>query len=77
MVYNPNPINTRQIVLPKEAPDIQERLAENAHDIWAANKRSRGWTLGARYDDAKKKDPCLQPFYSLPHGGKMGTGYIS
>lgn len=45
---------------------MQERLAENIHEMWALNKIEAGWTYGEHRDDIKKIHPCLVPFDMLP-----------
>lgn len=70
MRYKPKPINTRKIVLTPEIRALTERLAENAHDIWAKKRLAGGWTFGRRRDDAKKKHPCLIPYDKLPEAEK-------
>jgi len=36
MAYEPRPIDTTYIELTPEVVQLTERLAENAHDVWAA-----------------------------------------
>lgn len=66
MSYQPRPIETSRIVLPPELVPLTERLAENAHDLWAAQRLAQGWTFGPQRDDAKKLHPCLIPYDQLP-----------
>jgi len=70
MTYQPKPIDTSAIQLPKELVDLTERLADNAHDLWAQQRMSAGWTLGPKRDDAAKKHPCLVPYDQLPESEK-------
>ena len=70
MTYRPKPIDTRHITLPDELEALTERLAENAHDNWAAQRLAEGWTWGERRDDAEKKHPCLVPYADLPESEK-------
>ena len=70
MTYQPKPIDTSAIQLPKELVDLTERLADNAHDLWAQQRMSDGWTLGPKRDDAAKKHPCLVPYDQLPESEK-------
>lgn len=65
MTYTPCPIKTDEIVLPEELEALTERLAENAHDIWAQGRLKDGWTYGAQRDDARKQHPDLQPYSDL------------
>lgn len=66
MCYTPNPIDTSAVALPLELHALTERLAENAHDLWAGQRLAQGWTHGRQRDDAKKLHPCLVPYAELP-----------
>jgi hypothetical protein len=70
MDYRPAPIETSKITLPPEIRELTERLAENAHDIWAEQRMAEGWRLGAKRDDARKEHPCLVPYADLPESEK-------
>ena len=70
MSYRPAPIETSGISLPPALAALTERLAENAHDLWAAQRLADGWTFGAQRDDAAKKHPCLIPYAELPESEK-------
>ena len=49
---------------------LTERLAENAHELWAKQRMAAGWTVGPHRDDAAKKHPCLVPYAHLPESEK-------
>ena len=68
--YIPTPIDTSAIVLPLSLQDLLERLAENTHDVSAAQRMKDGWTHGPTRDDAKKQHPCLVPYGELPESEK-------
>jgi hypothetical protein len=70
MHYEPAPLDTSSITLSPELQALTERLAENAHDLWAAQRLAEGWTYGRRRDDAKKQHPCLVPYAELPDSEK-------
>ena len=70
MSYRPAPIETSGNSLPPALAALTERLAENAHDLWAAQRLADGWTFGAQRDDAAKKHPCLIPYAELPESEK-------
>jgi ryanodine receptor 2 len=38
MKYIPKPIDTKDIVLPEEVMGLAELLAENTHEVWAAQR---------------------------------------
>lgn len=71
MTYKPTPIETSTVQLPKDLLALTEKLAENAHDLWAAQRIRDGWTLGEKRDDAAKKHPCLVPYNELPESEKQ------
>jgi hypothetical protein len=68
--YDPKPIDTFEIRLPADLLELTEKLAENAHDHWARQRLSEGWTWGSRRDDEKKKHPDLVPYAELPESEK-------
>lgn len=37
--YNPQPVDMTNLTLSREMQNMAERLAENAHDIWAKRKK--------------------------------------
>ena len=65
MSYHPAPIDSSAIVLPAELHALTERLAENAHDLWAAQRLTHGWTQSPQSDDARKLYPFLVPYTEL------------
>jgi len=69
--YQPSPIDTSQVELSPEIEELTEKLAENAHDIWARQRLADGWTYGAVRDDARKEHPCLIPYADLPESEKQ------
>lgn len=64
-MYTPKPINTDDIVLSEDLLQLTEKIAENVHEVWAAQRISQGWTYGKERDDAKKTTPCLVPYNEL------------
>lgn len=70
-MYIPRPIDTSKIELPQEINMLLEKLSENAHDIWAQQRISDGWTYGEKRDDTNKKHPCLIPYNELPESEKV------
>ena len=70
MTYKPNPIDTTRVALPPDLRELTERLAENAHDIWAARRMAEGWTCGPKRDDDARKHPDLVPYADLPESEK-------
>jgi len=69
--YEPQPIDTTHVTLSAEIHQLTERLAENAHEHWARQRLSEGWTYGPTRDDVKKEHPCLVPYAVLPDAEKQ------
>ncbi|CAG9853862.1 unnamed protein product [Phyllotreta striolata] len=44
--YNPHPVDMTNLTLSREMQNMAERLAENAHDIWARKKKEELVTCG-------------------------------
>lgn len=64
--YIPHPVDVGAVELPAELLPLVERIAENVHDVWAAERFAEGWTYGACRDDNLKTHPCLVPYAELP-----------
>jgi hypothetical protein len=71
VTYRPRPIDTSKIVLDGDLVALTERLAENAHDIWAAQRMAEGWRYGPERDDTAKTHPDLVPYADLPDSEKQ------
>lgn len=69
-MYTPNPIDTSNIVLPKELLELTEKIAENVHEVWAQGRIREGWTYGPKRDDSKKETPCIVPYSELSESEK-------
>lgn len=68
--YNPEPIDLSDVQLTDDLNELREAIAENAHDVWAVERRSQGWTYGEQRDDNKKETPCMVPYSQLPDSEK-------
>lgn len=68
--YDPKPIDLSDVELSEDLNDLREAIAENAHDVWAVERKAQGWTYGPRRDDAKKETPCMVPYSQLPDSDK-------
>lgn len=64
-IYMPHPIDTKEVVLPKELEDLAEDIAKNVHEVWSAGRMKDGWTYGEERNDAKRQHPCLVPYEEL------------
>lgn len=70
MDYHPEPIETSDVELLPELLVLTERLAENAHDLWARQRLQDGWKYGPRRDDEAKEHPGLVPYAMLSDSEK-------
>ena len=64
-LYKPAPADTSHLELSPDLVDLTEQLAENAHDVWAAQRIADGWVYGPRRDDTRKTHPNLVPYADL------------
>jgi len=69
--YVPKPAATANIELSEDILNLTERLAENTHENWAAQRLADGWTRGPTRNDNDKKHPCLIPYADLPETEKQ------
>lgn len=63
--YTPQPIDTKDVVLPEELTALAEEIAKNVHEVWSAGRMKDGWTYGEERNDAELKHPCLVPYEEL------------
>lgn len=68
--YIPQPIDTKDIVLPEELQKLAEDIAKNVHEVWSVGRMKDGWTYGEQRDDALKHHPCLVPYEALSESEK-------
>lgn len=70
MTYAPRPEALDEVALPDELRPWLEKIAENAHEVWALGRIEEGWVYGPEYDGDKKTHPCLVPYERLPESEK-------
>lgn len=68
--YDPCPIDLSDVELPEELNELREAIAENAHDVWALERKAQGWTYGAERNDDRKETPCMVAYSQLPESEK-------
>ena len=68
--YMPKTIDLEYVELPENYEQLQELIAANAHDIWALERQSEGWTYGPKRDDSKLETPDMVPYDQLPESEK-------
>lgn len=69
--YTPQPIGTKDVVLPEELNLLVEQMAKNVHEVWVETRIAQGWTYGSERNDAEKKHPCLVSYEDLPEEEKV------
>lgn len=70
-VYEPYPIRLDDVTLDDDLTELQEAIAENAHEIWAKARTDQGWTYGPERNDQKKETPDMVPYCNLPESEKL------
>lgn len=70
-MYKPEPIDTSDVILPKNLLELTEKIAENVHENWARQRWLEGWRYGEHRDDLKKLTPCMIPYSDLPEAEKI------
>nr|XP_018669433.1 ryanodine receptor 3 [Ciona intestinalis] len=71
--YKPSPIDLSHIKLTQQMEDLVEKLANNAHNVWARERVKQGWTYGVNLDVGKKRNPRLVPFSLLDELAKQSN----
>ena len=68
--YVPYLIDLSDVELGEELIELREAIAEHAHNVWAAERQSQGWTYGPERNDDLKQTPCMVPYSKLPDSEK-------
>lgn len=69
--YEPHPIDLSDVEISDDLIELREAIAENAHEVWAYNRKQEGWTYGPERDDAKKLHPDMIAYNRLPESEKL------
>ena len=69
-MYQPRPVDTSDVMLSEDLLELTEKLAENVHEVWSAERLRDGWTYGTERNDQQKETPCLVPYNQLPEREK-------
>ena len=69
--YRPKLIDLKHVELPDVFEELREAIAENAHDMWALERQSEGWTYGPKRDDSRLETPDMVPYAQLPESEKQ------
>ncbi len=68
--YTPQPIDTTNVMLPKELEVLVEKMSKNVHEVWSETRIQQGWKYGEQRNDELKTHPCLIPYEELPESEK-------
>mgnify|MGYP002622387622 CR=1 FL=1 len=68
--YVPHPIDVSDVELDDEMLELTESIAENAHEVWAHNRKAEGWRYGPQRNDAQMEHPDMVPYCELTEGEK-------
>lgn len=69
--YEPHPIDLSDVEISDDLIELREAIAENAHEVWAYNRKQEGWTYGPKRDDQKKLHPDMIAYNRLPESEKL------
>lgn len=69
--YEPHPIDLTDVEISDDLIELREAIAENAHEVWAYNRKQEGWTYGPERDDQKKLHPDMIAYNQLPESEKL------
>ena len=68
--YDPHPIDLSDVNISDDLLELREAIAENAHEVWAYNRKKEGWSYGPFRDDDKKLHPDMIAYNRLPESEK-------
>lgn len=63
--YQPKLIDLAHVELPSDLDELMEAMAENAHDMWALERQSEGWSYGPERNDQLLQTPDMVPYEQL------------
>lgn len=69
-MYEPKPIDTKDIQLSDDLLNLTEQIASNVHDVWACGRIAEGWVYGEVKDAKEKTTPLLVPYEELSENEK-------
>nr|XP_021335867.1 ryanodine receptor 2 [Danio rerio] len=71
--YKPAPMDLCHIKLASTQEAMVDKLAENAHNVWARDRIRQGWTYGIQQDIKNKRNPRLVPYVLLDERTKKSN----
>ncbi|XP_043914983.1 ryanodine receptor 2 [Protopterus annectens] len=71
--YKPAPMDLSHIKLTATQEAMVDKLAENAHNVWARDRIRQGWTYGIQQDVKNRRNPRLVPYTLLDERTKKSN----
>uniref|UniRef100_A0A2K6G8I3 Ryanodine receptor 3 n=1 Tax=Propithecus coquereli TaxID=379532 RepID=A0A2K6G8I3_PROCO len=71
--YKPAPLDLSDVKLLPPQEILVDKLAENAHNVWAKDRIKQGWTYGIQQDLKNKRNPRLVPYALLDERTKKSN----
>ncbi|XP_061561261.1 ryanodine receptor 2 isoform X2 [Phycodurus eques] len=71
--YKPAPLDLYHIKLTSTQEAMVDKLAENAHNVWARDRIRQGWTYGIQQDVKNRRNPRLVPYSLLDERTKKSN----
>ncbi|XP_028826293.1 ryanodine receptor 2 isoform X5 [Denticeps clupeoides] len=71
--YKPAPMDLSHIKLASTQEAMVDKLAENAHNVWARDRIRQGWTYGIQQDVKNRRNPRLVPYVLLDERTKKSN----
>ncbi|XP_034436295.1 ryanodine receptor 3 isoform X5 [Hippoglossus hippoglossus] len=71
--YKPAPLELSDVKLTAGHEVLVDKLAENAHNVWAKDRIKQGWTYGIQQDLKSRRNPRLVPYALLDERTKKSN----
>uniref|UniRef100_A0A4W5KMW2 Ryanodine receptor 3 n=1 Tax=Hucho hucho TaxID=62062 RepID=A0A4W5KMW2_9TELE len=71
--YKPTPLELSEVKLTAGQEVLVDKLAENAHNVWAKDRVKQGWTYGIQQDVKSRRNPRLVPYALLDERTKKSN----
>ncbi|XP_077366254.1 ryanodine receptor 3 [Festucalex cinctus] len=71
--YKPAPLDLSDVKLSAGQEVLVDKLAENAHNVWAKDRIKQGWTYGIQQDLKSRRNPRLVPYALLDERTKKSN----
>uniref|UniRef100_A0A3P8SE98 Ryanodine receptor 3 n=1 Tax=Amphiprion percula TaxID=161767 RepID=A0A3P8SE98_AMPPE len=71
--YKPAPLELSDVKLTAGQEVLVDKLAENAHNVWAKDRIKQGWTYGIQQDLKSRRNPRLVPYALLDERTKKSN----